>query len=82
MATKPLTIEELIESAEHLSAREKARLAEHLIASLARDLNDTPPTPRRSLRGLWADLGPAPTDEEIEEARREMWGGIGEGDDY
>jgi hypothetical protein len=82
MATKPLYKEELIESAEHLSAREKARLAEHLIASLARDLDDAPPTPRHSLRGLWADLGPAPTDEEIEEARREMWGSIGEGDDY
>ena len=30
--------------------------------------------PRRSLRGLWADLGPPVTAEEIAEARREMWG--------
>ena len=28
----------------------------------------------RSLDGLLADLGPAPTEEEIAEARREMWG--------
>ena len=29
--------------------------------------------PLRSVEGLWADLGPAPTAEEIDEARREMW---------
>lgn len=31
------------------------------------------PKPRRSMLGLLADLGPAPSDEDIEEARREMW---------
>jgi hypothetical protein len=30
--------------------------------------------PRRSLKGLWADLGIHITAEEIDEARREMWG--------
>ncbi len=30
--------------------------------------------PRRSVRGLWKDLGPPVTAEEIAEARREMWG--------
>lgn len=29
--------------------------------------------PRRSSRGLWADLGIDITDEDIEDARREMW---------
>ncbi len=29
--------------------------------------------PRKSLLGLWADLGPAPSAEDIDEARREMW---------
>ncbi len=29
---------------------------------------------RRSLRGLWADLGVDLTAEQIEETRREMWG--------
>ncbi len=36
-----------------------------------------PPTeqqPRRSLMGLWADLDIGITDEDIDEARREMWG--------
>ncbi len=30
--------------------------------------------PRRSLKGLWADLGIKITAEDIAEARREMWG--------
>lgn len=29
--------------------------------------------PRRSLRGLWADLGVRISEEDIAEARREMW---------
>jgi hypothetical protein len=36
----------------------------------------TSPTPRRSLLGLCADLGPAPSAEDIDEARREMWSGF------
>lgn len=31
---------------------------------------------RRSLEGLWADLGVDVSDEDIAEARREMWGGF------
>jgi hypothetical protein len=30
--------------------------------------------PRRSLLGLWADLGFHVTEEDLAEARREMWG--------
>jgi hypothetical protein len=30
--------------------------------------------PRRSVEGLWADLGVQITEEDINEARREMWG--------
>jgi hypothetical protein len=30
--------------------------------------------PRRSVKGLWADLGVDITEEDIAEARREMWG--------
>jgi hypothetical protein len=82
MSTKTLSIEELIEFADQLSAKERARLAEHLVSGLARELDEAPPTPRRSLLGILAEYGPAPSDEEIAEARREMWGSIGEGDDY
>jgi hypothetical protein len=34
------------------------------------------PTTSRSFIGLCADLGPAPSAEEIDEARREMWAGL------
>lgn len=30
--------------------------------------------PRRSVKGLWADLGVHVSEEDIAEARREMWG--------
>ena len=33
-----------------------------------------PRKPLRSLEGLWADLGIEITEEDIAEARREMWG--------
>jgi len=33
-----------------------------------------PKRPRRSLRGLWADLNIYIKEEDIAEARREMWG--------
>jgi hypothetical protein len=32
--------------------------------------------PRQSVRGLWADLNVDVTEEDIAEARREMWGGF------
>ena len=35
---------------------------------------------RRSLKGLWADLGTEISPEDIAEARREMWGGFPRGD--
>ena len=34
---------------------------------------DDKPQPRRSLRGLWADLNINITEEDIAAARREMW---------
>jgi hypothetical protein len=35
------------------------------------------PPPRTPIRGLLADLGPAPSAEEIDEVRREMWATFG-----
>jgi len=42
----------------------------------------TGPSPqrRRSLKGLWSDLGAEVSPEDIAEARREMWGGFPRGD--
>ncbi len=48
---------------------EKQREVLNLIETL---YEQAPKPPRRSLEGLWADLGPPVTAEEIAEARREM----------
>ncbi len=51
-----------------------------LIADLASQLQiPSQPIPRkkaRTTRGALADLGPAPSAEEIDEARREAWAGV------
>jgi hypothetical protein len=58
-----------------LSPVDKVRLIERLAPYLERDLiASTQPQPgARSLYGLCADLGSAPSAEEIDEARREAW---------
>ena len=58
---------------EKLSPLEKIKLLEKLASSLEQDWPE-PKKPRRSLYGIFADLGDAPSAEEIDEARREMWG--------
>ena len=46
------------------------------VLEFAESLKQTngPPKPLRSLEGLWADLDIDITEEDISEARREMWG--------
>jgi hypothetical protein len=55
---------------------DKLRLIEHIAPEIERDPTTGTPEPRKSLWGLWADLGPAPSTEEIDEARREAWGNL------
>jgi hypothetical protein len=66
--------EEAVTLALSLSPLDKVRLVEQVVKTLKGDLESTPHKPKRSLLGLWADLGPAPSAEDIDEARREMWG--------
>jgi hypothetical protein len=69
-----IALEQVKRLAENLTPSEKVKLVEWLGHTLAHELaHHTPPKPRRSLYGLLADLGPGPTDEDIEEVRREMW---------
>ncbi len=44
------------------------------VESIAQEIESQPRAPRQSLRGLWDDLGLEVTAEDIDEARREMWG--------
>lgn len=67
--------DEVLTIARQLSPGDKARLLEDISAALRRDLMQAASqTPKRSLYGRFADLGPAPSAEDIDEARREMWG--------
>ena len=66
-----VTLEEALNLVKQLSPVDKARLIERIVPDIERELKAAQPTSRKSLRGLWRGLGI--TEEEIAEARREMW---------
>jgi hypothetical protein len=47
---------------------------EEVLAYIGRLQEETIRRPRRSLAGLWADLGVNVSEEDISQARQEMWG--------
>ena len=73
VSDRAATLAELIALARELSPLDRLRLIETLVATLERDWQGQAPAPRRSIYGLWRDLGPAPSAEEIDQARREAW---------
>lgn len=64
------SLEEILDLVNQLSDEDKTRLAVHLVPWLP-----WPPRrpPRRSLYGVVKHLGPAPSAEDIDEMRREVW---------
>lgn len=72
MSESTTTLEEVAPLALRLSPVDKARLIERIASDLQRDVTGSR-SPRRSLYGILADLGPAPSAEEIDETRREAW---------
>ena len=72
--TPTITLDQVITLARQLPPLEKIRLIQRIAPEIEQDLREGLQTPRpnRSLLGLCADLGPAPSAEEIDEARREM----------
>jgi hypothetical protein len=73
MVDKNMTLQELIRLAEKLSPIEKRKLIEQITTEMEsepREVNQ----PRRSLWGICADLGQAPSAEDIDKIRREVWG--------
>jgi hypothetical protein len=70
---KGLTLQNVLELVEQLSLVDKVRLIEQVAPQIERDLLAAQRVPRKSLRGLCADLGPAPSAEDIHEARCEAW---------
>ena len=75
------TLGEVVELAKRLSPAEQARLIEQVAPEIARALGAGAGRPAAgvSLLGLVKDLGPAPSTEEIDEARREAWAGFARG---
>ncbi|HEX8683129.1 MAG TPA: hypothetical protein VF707_12495 [Ardenticatenaceae bacterium] len=65
-----VTLDEVLQLAAQLSPVDKVRLIERIAPQIEREL--TPSIPRKSLYGLWKGINI--TEEDIAEARREMWG--------
>jgi hypothetical protein len=65
-------LEQAVALASNLSPVDKVRLVEQIMTTLERDLMHSSKKPKRSLYGLWS--GVSISAEEIDEARREMWG--------
>lgn len=74
------TVEQVLALAMQLSPQEKARLVAELAQESGRSDGDRSTAKsangRRPLRGLLADLKPAPSAEEIAEVQREVWAGF------
>jgi hypothetical protein len=71
--TKAATLEQVVSLARQLRPVEKIRLIERMVPEIERDMLGQRPLKRKSLLGLCADLGPAPSPEDIDEIRHEMW---------
>jgi len=69
-----VTLEQVISLARQLPPLEKVRLIERIAPEIERDMRQQ--RPLKSLLGLCADLGPAPSAEDIDEIRFEMWAGF------
>lgn len=49
---------------------------EEVLSFISQLQQESPRQPRHSMAGLWADLNVSIGEEEIAEARRDMWGGF------
>jgi hypothetical protein len=69
-----VSLQEVIKLAKQLSTVDKVRLIQQIAPDIEQELTDKLSTvPRQSLWGLCADLGKAPSTEEIDLARSEEW---------
>ena len=67
------TLEQVVSLARQLPPVEKIRLIKRLVPEIERDMLGQRPSRRKSLLGLCADLRPAPSSDDIDEIRHEMW---------
>lgn len=73
MPDKTPTLDDLIEYAKQLSPFDKLRLVEEVMPDVKATIGQAPPAPLKSAHGALADLGTAPSAEDIEQTRREMF---------
>ena len=83
MNSTEMTLDEVLAIARRLHPMDQARLVARIAPVVEQVLDQeevtTGPSPRVPMRGLLADLGPAPSAEEIDEVRHEMWTTFGAG---
>lgn len=72
MSDRPVTPDDILAQSRTLSPRERVRLIERLAADLEADIAPQA-AEGRSLRGLWSDFGPGPSEAMLEQARHEAW---------
>jgi len=75
-----VTLNEVLNLATQLFSVDKVRLMQHILTEIEQALMNDQEKPRRSLWGLCADLRAAPSAEDIDEARREIWANFPRGD--
>ena len=73
MAQTQPNLDEVVQLAKGLSPADQLRLVERLLPGLEAKVETADKKPLRSSYGALADLGPAPSAEDIDEVRREMW---------
>ena len=77
MSTSEVTLDQVLALAQRLRPVDQVRLVARLAPAVERVLGQVESSessaPRVPLRGLLADLGPAPSAEDIDEVQREMW---------
>jgi hypothetical protein len=73
-----MTLEQVLTIANQLSLADRLRLIERILPDFQVALTNVNPMPKRSLYGLCADLGSAPSAEDIDEMRQEAWANFGE----
>jgi hypothetical protein len=73
MPEKTPALENLIDLAKQLSPLDKLRLVEGVLPDLEASLRSAEVPSFQSLYGALSNLGPAPSAEDIEEVRREMF---------
>ena len=67
-----VTLNDVLRLAHQLPLADKVRLIGQIAPQIQRELRSASGKPRKSLLGLWKGLDI--TEEDIEQARREMWG--------